>query len=84
MTTTITAKTSVTACTTAKSRLKIESSIRVPMPGNANTRSTTRVLPTRYATLTPSTVTDDTAALRSVWLRMTLRCVNPFARAVTT
>src|SRR5207244_1076563 len=62
---TIRANTSVTPCTTGKSRLKIAVSIRFPMPGNANTFSTTSVPPTRNPMLMPRTVTVGITAFRS-------------------
>ena len=45
--TTMTANTSVTPCTTAKSRLKIAVEHERADAGRAKTRSTTSVLPTR-------------------------------------
>ena len=56
MMTTDSAKTKVTPCTTGKSRLLIEVSIRLPRPLSWNTRSTTTVAPMRKAMLMPRRV----------------------------
>src|SRR5262249_9542432 len=55
--TTSTPNTSVTPCTTGKSRWKIELSISCPMPGIAKTFSMMTVPPIRKPMLMPSTVT---------------------------
>ena len=74
--------TSVTACTTGKSRWKIELIISWPIPGSANTCSITSVPPTRKPMFTPSTLTVEMTAFRIAWRNSTRRSGMPFERAV--
>jgi len=78
------ANTSVTPCTTGKSRWKIELIISWPIPGIAKICSMMTVVPTRKPMLMASTVTAGMTAFRSA-CRWYSRCGGtPLDRAVTT
>ena len=82
--TTSAASNTTTSRTTTTSRLPIAWKISRPMPGSANTFSTTMVPASRLANCSPMMVTTGIRALRSTCRQSVARWLNPLARAVRT
>ena len=82
MATMIRASRTTAHCTTGKSWLRIESTVRVATPGHANTVSVTMAPPRSWPNCSPSTVITGMHALRKACLTTTRHSAMPLARAV--